>query len=324
MALMGFARSTWAGERTQSFDLSKGWNSIYLEVDPSERDPAKLVHGTPVDMISSYEGELFTKQFLSDSTADMGTLLGWGTWYAPERPDHVLSDFGAIYGDRVYLIHTTAPTQLQISGATSFPRTRWKADAYNLVGFSVSSQTPPTFAQFFDPSSAHQHQAIYRLEDGVWKKVTNPAATPMKSGEAFWIYCEGASTYQGPVEITSEGGDAVWLNKRLGGGLKIWNRTGYPVEVRVAHQVDAGTTLPLRIVVELFGETTKQPVAVEPDVGNWEIALATLEAGQGIKVPLAVDATGLSAEAVDSLLCIKTDLGTETWIPVRATREDLK
>ncbi len=124
----------------------------------------------------------------------MINTMGWVTWYAPTREDSFLSKLDVIYGNSAYLIHAKSACSVSIDGSVICQPVAWRANGYNLVGFSLDALAPPTFAQFFGGSKAHKDSAVYRLTEGVWKKVIDPSNTAMKSGEAFWIYSEGSPT----------------------------------------------------------------------------------------------------------------------------------
>jgi len=313
--------------RTQSFQLTQGWNAIYLDVDPVVRDPEAVFAGTAVDIVASYEGSAFTKQFSATPGADLLSELGWATWYAPAREDSFLSRLGAVYGRKVYLLHAQSDAQLAVQGTVTCTPVIWTADSYNLVGFALDAQAAPTFAQFFGGSAAHRSSSVYRLAGGVWKKVINPANTAMKSGEAFWIYTAGPSAYQGPLRVTAgTAGGGLVLREGRTEQMVVKNCSLYPLNFRIEHRVPEGVQLPLTIVVDVVGGVWDGLQRVSADLGDgaWELDLPALEAGGGFKVPLALHADKLDAAEAHSLLCIKSELGTEIWVPVSATREGLK
>jgi hypothetical protein len=97
----------------------------------------------------------------------------------------------------------SAEETLQVSGAPAMRKIRWLADSFNMVGFHVDPDNPPTAAAFFAPSPAHEGQALYRLnnQSGEWEFVQNHTTAVLQSGEAYWIYCEGSSTYPGPLGV---------------------------------------------------------------------------------------------------------------------------
>ncbi len=183
----------------------------------------------------------------------------------------------------------------------------------------------PTFSRFFGGSTAHNHNRIYRLENGGWRQVANPAAEAIRSGEAFWIHCAGASTYQGPlqVETTSRNGVVLGTAKDA---VVLRNKTAHPVGVTMEHVVTTANPVPLSIVVLAVGDTNapvRRIATPQPD-GAWSQTIPALEAGQAFRVPLEVRREAMKAARQTSLLKFKTDVGTEVWIPVYSFRQDLK
>lgn len=315
-----------AALRTQVFELKKGWNAIHLDVDPQVRDPEVVFADTSVDIVASYESPALAQQFESDPAADLISELGWATWYAPSRKDSFLSELGAIYGGSVYLVHAGSDVTVSVEGAVSCVPLVWVADSYNLVGFSLDLQAPPTFAEFFGGSAAHKDSSIYRLTGGVWKKIIDPANTAMRSGEAFWIYSNGPSTYQGPLAVTAGIGGLIALRNGKMEDVVLKNCSTYPLTPRIEYVVPEGEQLPLSIVVDVVGGVWEAVQQTMADLGNasWAVDLPPLEVGAGLKIPLAVQPDKMNTAEAHSLLCIKSDLGTEIWVPVSATREDLQ
>jgi len=311
--------------RTQTIQLSRGWNAVFLEVYPLESDPTLLFKGTSVDIVASYYAHVSTAQFIGNPAGDLFKKQGWGVWYAPSRADAFLKSLHSIYGQQGYLIHAKSDYTLNITGGAVPTTVSWVANEYNFVGFSVRASGAPTFTQFFDGSSAHNHNKIYRLTDGAWRRVLDPTAESMKSGEAFWIYCDGASKYSGPlaVETLTRGGLFVGAG---GDDLTLRNQTGHPVTATVEHVPSGTNAVPLSLVIQLVGaaDTPVQSVAVAKPDGPWTQSLPPMEAGTAMRMPFEVRGQDLRVGLQSSLLKISTDLGTETWIPVVTTRKDLE
>ncbi|WP_372806042.1 hypothetical protein [Pontiella sp.] len=308
--------------RRQSLELEKGWNAIYLTVEPVDSYPPAVFTNSPVDIAATYDGIFSPRQFSSDPAANMLNQLGWGVWYAPPRPDSFLSDLSAIHGQKPYLLHAKAACRLEIAGEVEMPNVRWQPNAYNLVGFDLDSLAPPTFAQFFAGSTAHAESNVYRLVGGSWRKVLAPDTAAMRSGEAFWIHCNGNSNYQGPLkaETATFGGISLGLT---GDNLVIRNETVHPLEAKMVHVVGNGNGLPLAIVIEIIGEEVgMESLKIPMTNGAWNIALPPLEAGGAVRIPLALRMEAMTQAEGQALLCIETDLGTQTWLPVTGYRED--
>src|SRR5436190_8895501 len=245
IATFAFVMYTCGAEhsRTQQVSLQRGWNAVFLEVAPENTDPAAIFAGLPIDVVATYLSRSSSAQFLTDPGAKMFKDAGWGVWYAESRPDAFLKTLHTIAGMQAYLIRVTADCVWSVTGTVQSQETTWTPNSYNLVGFSVHAQAPPTFAQFFSGSSAHNHNKIYRLANGAWRRVSNPAAETMRSGEAFWVYCQGNSTYRGPVRVETKTRHGVLLN----GGtarLTLRNETGYPITPTLEHIVQGTNSVP--------------------------------------------------------------------------------
>ena len=93
-------------KRSQEIEVNKGWNAIFLEVDPEINDPESLIEGTPIDIVATLYRRKSTAQFSSDPNVNLLREQGWSVWRAKDRPDAFLSDFPIIAGGRAYLIHS--------------------------------------------------------------------------------------------------------------------------------------------------------------------------------------------------------------------------
>ena len=312
--------------RTEQFQLEEGWNAVYLSVEPVDRGVSSVFEGVPVDVVSSFDGTFFMKQFSTDSSVNLLRSLGWETWYSPKRDDSFLTTLSVVHCGKAYLVHAEEACVVSIRGSVEFLPVQWVPDSYNLVGFTLDVAAVPTYAEFFAGSAAHRDSALYCLRNGVWTKVVDPANTAMKSGEAFWIYCDGASDYPGPVSVELGAGGALFLRDGDVMDVVVKNRAPYPLQTSLSHVCPDDAVLPLSVVMAVVGDvwTGVRQTPVDLGEGSWTVDLPPLNAGAGLKVPLQVDASRLAVNQVESLLCIKSDLGTETWVPVTGIREDLK
>ena len=309
--------------RTQSLTLVPGWNAVYLEVDPLEGNPSVLFASHPVDVVATHSNPLRGSQFVDDPTADLQNAYGWRVWYAGTRSDAFLSNLFAIQGGRAYLIHALTNTSMTITGQIPPVEVGWTPNAYTFVGFAVDSPGAPTFRQFFGASPAHNHNQIYRMVDGVWRRVTDPSVSVMRSGEAFWIYTKGRSSYRGPLEVGVESLFGLTLTTQVGSELFFRNLTGHPLVVTLEHVVAGNDPIPMAIEVRTYDAELPgfRDVTVRLDGGAWEKALPTLEAGRGLRLPLKLQSAHADTGPRHSLLRVRTDLGTVTYVPVTAIRD---
>ncbi|MDB6112524.1 MAG: hypothetical protein JWR69_4274, partial [Pedosphaera sp.] len=305
--------------RTQTISLHKGWNAVFLQVTPAILDPAVVFSNTPVAIAAIHLPMETPVEFIQNPGAIQWKKDGWGVWYSPNRPDGFLSSLHAMNGNRSYLLYASQDYTWQVTGAVTFEPTRWKSSSFNLVGFGVSSQSPPTFDKFFAGSTAHQPYRIYRLMDGLWTQVSDPIRTTMRSGEACWIYCKGGSDYQGPLRVKLSAGQGVSFTDAGETGLAIANESNDPLGVQV-QTVSNDAGLPLAYLIRGITQARIDQIAFDlPQTYQ----LPSLDPGQSTGFWLKLRREQMTNPTQATLLKISADVGVETWIPVTGTRTDL-
>lgn len=311
--------------RQQTINLSSGWNAVFLEVDPLISDPASLFADVPVDIIAAYTTPRRSAQFVGNPSADMLRAYGWGVWYAPHRSDALLTTLYSLNGHTPYLIHSETNVTMTIDGRVPPTRRSWTPNAYNFTGFTVQSPGAPTFAQFFGPSSAHNHNKIYRLVDGTWRQVLDPTAEVMRSGEAFWIYTRGRSDYNGPLDVSVPSVFGLALSRESGSTVTFRNRTGHPLAFAVEHITEHNDVIPMAMVVRAFDEEAPgfRNMTLHFDAGPWDHQFPELEPGAALRLPLNLNLRDAPSGVLHSILRIRTDLGTETYLAVTASKGEL-
>ena len=303
--------------RTQQIQLQKGWNSIFLEVCPSNSTPAVVFANTPVSIAATYFPLANSVEYLTDPVRINWKKEGWSVWYAPTRSDSFLTSLYAVDGNRAFLIYSEQDFLWSIEGNVAFEPLRWKSDSYNHVGFGVNAQSPPTFGKFFSGSKAHAQRKFYRLVGDKWTKVTAPDATSMKSGEAFWAYCQGASDFQGPLTVSIPFGHGIVFGSQGLARLTLGNTSTDPISVQTEI---AGGVLPLSYVVRsLAGDSIDNLFVTLPT----SYSMPTFEAGTQTYFTLQVRREQMGQGLQSTLMKISTDVGTEIWLPLAAQREDL-
>jgi len=188
---------------TQSFDLRPGWNAVYLEVQPDPRDPATVFAGLPVESVWVWLNKNSAIDFIQNPDEGLWDVPGWCAYFTAPK-EAFLTNLFAVFANWAYLIKLGGSEAVTwtVTGSPSPKAVKWVGDSFNLVGFHVSPESPPDAQSFFAPSEAHAGQAIYRLnEQGRWDFVDDPSTTPLRGGEACWVFCEGSSTYQGPLQV---------------------------------------------------------------------------------------------------------------------------
>ncbi len=304
--------------RTQTITLRKGWNSVFLQVAPLNPDPSVVFLNTPVSIVATYLAAHSSVEFVQNPGEIPFKKEGWGVWYAPSRSDAFLSSLAAVNGNRAYLIFSQQDYTLNLQGNVAFEAPRWKSDSFNLIGFCLDDQSPPTFEKFFAGSAAHRSSRIYQLVNDQWTLVIDPVRSTMKSGEAYWIFCKGGSDYQGPLTTKVVSGRGMIFGTTGESHLVFINQSGDPLNVRV-ETISSGE-LPLSYLVRGVSESSIENVAFDLPPNH---SLPVIEAGKTAALWLKLRRAQMTGSSQSTLLKISTDNGVQVWIPATGTRTDL-
>jgi hypothetical protein len=201
---------------SQTITLSPGWNAVFLEVQPEPDDSAGLFESLPVESVWAWNRQFSPTRIINvnDMVPERPQWLVYLPAPEPDRPGlpGSMSNLYAIQGGRAYLIKLggTQTVDWTVKGKAVLPRANWISDAYNLTGFFVAPGSKPTFAGHFAASAAHlsgtppgNRSRYYRLDPGgAWQGVDGN--TVIERGKAYWVWCQGASGYTGPMQVISE------------------------------------------------------------------------------------------------------------------------
>ena len=306
-----------ASEVTQSFTLHPGWNAIYLEVQPEPRQPAAVFAGLEhLDSAWTWLSRESTVEFIQDPEEGLWGQPGWHAYFTAEK-EMFLTNLYAILGNQAYLIKIkqTAPPEFtwQVSGSPALRENRWLADSFNFVGFHLDPGNPPSFQDFFGPSAAHAGQAAYRFnnQSGQWEFVEDPSSGTMQSGEAYWIYSEGTSDFQGPLSLDLPMSSGL----RYGSGLNVLTVTlsNLSDDARTATFALSGeVVLYYRDYDEESGFFTWHPLNQMPPL--------VIDSGRSLNVWLEVRREQMEIGLSESVLQIVDDQGVRLRAPVSAER----
>jgi hypothetical protein len=306
---------------TQSFVLQPGWNSVYLEVQPADNSAATVFTNLPISSVWTRAGRVSSAEFIQDASEDLFNQPGWLVWFNPARPDAFLGNLFAVLANHAYLIHVTNSTTVtwNVSGRPSLRRLDWVPDAYNLRGLAVDPSSSPMFLNFFRPSAAHfdpvsgQLQKIFRLSPAGQWTLTAPTDA-IKSGEAYWIFCKGASDYAAPLDAQVDLGDGLDFGLTLSElNLRVRNFTGNSLNAMIQEMSPSG---PGALAYYRF----------DPAAGVQWLDLPTpLVVSPGpnaeVRLRLAVRRQNVNGANYTSLLQITDGAGTRLLVPVNANKE---
>lgn len=297
---------------TQTFELRPGWNSVFLEVQPTDTDPAAVFAGVSVESVWTFFQATSSVQFIQNPEEGDWNRAAWGAYFTAADKTF-LNNLYAVLSDRAYLVKVAGsePVSWSITGTPTAGAIEWTADSFNLVGFRVGA-TAPTFQELLAPSPAHAGQAVYRIGDsGGWEFVDDPAAVRVRAGEAYWIYCEGSSEYQGALEIRLPGSDALDYGAQAD-TLTVALHNLSPQSLAV-------TVRPLDSDIDLAYRTLGSEDAFEwPPLTD--MPLIELLPGAWHNLRIAVRRATLTAERAESAIEITDTQGTRLVVPVRVER----
>ena len=193
----------------QTVVLRPGWNSVFLEIQPEPRECDALFAGVPVESVWAWNRRFSPVQFIQDPDALIPGQPDWLTYLPTSHLARATMNLFTLQGNRAYLIKlpdNASQVSWTFTGRPMVRRIEWLSDSFNFTGFHVEAANPPTFQDFFASSPAHAGQRAYRLVNGLWSQVVSPTTTRLAGGEAYWIFCQGQSTFAGPLEVAVEQG----------------------------------------------------------------------------------------------------------------------
>ena len=249
----------------QSITLQPGWNAIYIGVDPAVNDLATVFNGLPIASVWRWRPDQGGAQFIADPAEGLDTLTGWFGWYPASKPEAFLSNLYQLEPNTAYLVKLegTQSRQITIAGTPIYTAKQWQPDAFTLTGITADSSNPPSFAEYFSGSSAHQGQPIYKLgTDGRWSLVTSPISETLSPNRAYWIRTQGNSDWSGPLRVVLEQGESLEFGASVDRGqIVLRNLTGANGSFSINRL--SGNTLPMA-----YGVTEPDGDVVFPTLEN--------------------------------------------------------
>ncbi len=313
--LLGLAAtlSVCAQTVTQIIPLTTGWNAIWVEVEPTNNAVSSVFANLPVESVWPYSDKLAPVEFIQNLSEEPWNDPGWRRWFPADSPHAILTTLFAVNAGKAYLVKMTNAASLTITGRPVLKPVSWVPDALNLRGFQVTLGSRPTFASFFAASGAHAGQPAYRLDSalGVWTQVT-PTVDRLRSSEAYWVYCQGASTYPGPLKIKLDQGDRLDFGRvaqRL--NLFLQNLTTTPMVIGINDLTESGPR-PLSLILWATNGLIQHALPVT--------FTTNLAAGLTEGVQLAIRRSDFSSTNFQTVLEITNNLGSRVLLEVSADK----
>ena len=314
VAFLAGSRVCQAQITNQTFQLHAGWNSIWVELDPTNRDTGAVFSNLPVVSVWTYLPNAGAVEFIRDQNETAVNQPGWLAWFPTNQPEAFLTSLFAVQPQHAYLVKlatNAAPTTLTITGRPSVTSPNWVADSYNLLGFPVNPAASPSFGDFFSSARAQAGQPIYRLSaSGQWLLVSS--SDLMQPGEAYWVYSLGASKFQGPLglELSTTELDYAAVLTELTPRLR-----------------NSSSNSSLTVFVTDLGTGANTPLAYQTAANNqinwanlpapYQVSLAPADV---LDLRLAMQRTLFAGTNYSSILEIKDNVGTRYLVAVSADK----
>ena len=304
---------------TQTITLNPGWNAIYLEVHPEFNECKNLFKDLPVKSVWAWDYRFSSVQYVIDPEKLLPEQQEWLVYFPQESKKSFLSSLYTLQGGRSYLIELDAngPINMTIQGSPVMNEFDWKSNSFNLVGFHVDPNFSPTFSSYFRFSPAHNGEPIYKLErSGKWVRV-KPDEEIIKSGCAYWVFCDGFSRYNGSFATLLPQNSGLYFNRfSYEQHIKISNNTSTEsmVELKMCSSLPSNNTdkVPQTGIKILYWNKTKW----EDFPSVLEISVSP-ESDIPIRIAVKIDQqNNTSDQLFKSYLSVSDDKGLRIFIPL--------
>jgi len=294
----------------QTITLKPGWNSIYVELEPTNNQIVDIFSGIPVESVWRWLPKGLGKDFVVDPAEGLLSVDGWYGYFPEPRPEAFLSNLYTISANTPYLVKLDGNVNktITISGKPILRKKKWTTNGYTLTGFPFIAGSEPSFGDFFATSKAHNNQPIYRLtQQGQWQLVANPYLASMNSGESYWVYTEGTSQFQGLINVTVEQGESIEYRAAFTEiDIILSNLSDVPNYMSI-NRVN-GNSMPMKFL-NVDPETGEEAWPNLPNVKVYEV-----QPGEDRIVTLAVDRANFLEERMEQVLSVTNEQGGKVMI----------
>jgi hypothetical protein len=293
--------SAQAASVSQHLILKPGWNAVFLQVEPNTVDVnGKPTTPTPELVFAGLTGVQSAWAWNPRSSAveyiqNPNQFVAKGpymlSWF-PGQP--LITNLRAIHGEQAYLINIAAGTPPQtwtVEGEPTVPRIDWKPNSFNLVGFhlELEADNETFYSDFFASAGALAGQDTYRLDNatGEWRKAIS--GDRMAEGEAFWIYCNGSSTFGGPVSVQMPPGNLDYGKVLTEQELSVRNDSGVTKSILLEMESPAPPKIAAQVYLWEAAEMTDPKTLEVKWTWSWKpLTTKTIEVRAGAAQKLRV------------------------------------
>lgn len=280
-------------ERTQEIQLEKGWNAVYLEVDPviEKQDFSSYMMPkgednktitTPISIIATYYPRFSSVEYIDDPSTSGWKKSTWNRWVRDDLEDAFLTNLYDLEANQGYLVKADKAFVWKVKGEVRDLERRWQPNSFNLVGFNVVSPAQ-SFYQYFQNNLSVKALAegpVYSLVNGAWTKV-NMFDTAIEPNKAYWVYSTNTTEFQGVLDVSVESGSSelAFLDIVNRKSISLKNSSTQTISVVVSLE---DNDVPLSLIGKNnLSETTYSPV-------NTHVKTLTIAGNESAKLELAV------------------------------------
>lgn len=325
--------------QTANYELSGGWNAIYLHGDASYAAVGELLgvgDALSIEEVWRWNGNATQTQFSNSPQQPTPGGPQWSVWI---RGDPAASTLTALTGPAAYLIKCAgAPTARYVVGIryeVTPPDIEWVRSGANLLGFPTydNAGTYPTFSEYFATFAAPlaAPNKIFKyiggpLGSGNPLQIFSPTFERLERNKAYWFEAQVVGNYYSPLQVTLSQLDGLHYGRtRTMIIARLFNRTAQPMTVRIANEVSEPAPVGQQAItgaVPLTRRVFNSTTALWEEVritGPYE---ETIAANSSIELGFGVDRTAMAAaddSYYASLLRLRDDGGlSDLYLPVSA------
>lgn len=294
----------------QQITLKPGWNAISVEVQPEDDNIRNIFSGIPVASVWRWIPKGIGGDFIADPAEGLLSIDGWYGYFPEPRPEAFLSNLYTISVNTAYLVKLddTVNHTITLTGKPQIHKNRWRSSSFTFTGLSVQAGNEPSFGDYFSGSEAHSGQPVYKLNSaGVWELLADPFTETIKRGEAYWIYTEGTSGYQGLLDVKFQQGDSLEYRTMFTElDFSVSNLSDVTNFITVSRVNGNNMPMKFKNVDDETGEIAW------PDFPNSRVY--ELLPGEDLFITLAVDREGFTEDRMEQILSIKNEQGIEYYM----------
>lgn len=211
ISILLFTTFSHAIEITQSFNLKKGWNAIYLQVEPQieNQDISSFifkdidVEDFPIEIITTFSPIISSIEYIKSTDEPSWKKAGWNSWIRDDLDEAFLTNLYGLRASKAYLVKSDRDYVWQLRGELVYSQKEWEPDSFNFIGFNVAEDGISfyNYLQNSKSATAIKDGPIYTLENGVWQEVSL-VDTAVEKNRAYWVFSRGSCDFQGVVEIS--------------------------------------------------------------------------------------------------------------------------